>query len=124
MKTNQHEQLLTELTAEFETSTFTEVDDETSATIQGGWNLQVFNNEDFTGLLGSFDYGGKKRLTHNDQISSIIIRSGQWRFYKDSNFKGPAYTLGPLPNGQPAYYKLGPGSQFLNNQISSFQQVG
>ncbi|MFB2879431.1 beta/gamma crystallin-related protein [Floridanema aerugineum] len=124
MKSNQHEQLLTELITEFETFAFTELDNETSATIQGGWNMQVFDNDDFTGLLGSFNYGGKRQLIHNDQISSIIIRSGQWRFYKDRDFKGAAYTLGSLANGQPAYYKLGPGTQYLNNQISSFQQVG
>jgi hypothetical protein len=100
-----------------------EIDNETAANIQGGWNMQAFDNDNYTGLLGSFNYGGKKKLIHNDQISSIIIRKGQWRFYKDANYKGAAYTLGPLANGQPAYYKLGPGSKYLNDQISSFQKV-
>jgi Beta/Gamma crystallin len=124
MKNNQHEQILTELNTELEVSALTELDDETAATTQGGWNMQVFDNDNYTGLLGSFNSGGKKRLIHNDQISSIIISKGQWRFYKNANYKGPAYTLGPLKGGRPAYYKLGPGSAYLNNQISSFQQVG
>lgn len=101
-----------------------EINNDTAAAIQGGYNMQVFDNSNFTSLLGSFNYGGKKNLIHNDQISSIVISKGKWRFYRDANYKGPAYTLGPLPNGKPAYYKLGPGSKYLNNQISSFLQVG
>ena len=124
MKDNQPEQLFTELTAESEAPAFTELDNETAAAIGGGWNMQVFDNENFTQVLGSFNSGGKKRLIHNDQISSIVISEGQWRFYEHADYKGAAYTLGPLANGQPAYYKLGPGSKYLNNKISSFQRVG
>ena len=124
MKDNQHEQLFTELTAEFEAPAFTELDNETAAAVQGGWNMQVFDNNNYTGLLGSFDHGSKPRLIHNDQISQVVISEGQWRFYEHADYKGAAYTLGPLANGKPAYYKLGPGSQYLNNQISSFQRVG
>jgi hypothetical protein len=116
MKDNQHEQLFTELTAEFEVPVFTELDDETGAAIQGGANLELYDNSNFTQLLGSFNSGGKRRLIANDQISSIIIKDGQWRFYEHANYKGGAYTLGK------GSYVLGPNN--LNNKISSFQQVG
>jgi hypothetical protein len=118
MKVNQHEQLFTELTAEFEAPAFTELDDETGAAIQGGYKLELYDTENFGQRLGSFDYGGKKKLIADNKISSIVVNDGLWRFYEKPNYKGAAYTLGK------GAYKLGPGSAYLNNQISSFQQVG
>ena len=95
----------------------TELDNETSATIQGGYNLQLFNGDDVkTGLLGSFNSGGKPRLIANDQISSILVNSGQWRFYEHADYKGAAFTVGK------GRWTL--KNHSLNNKISSFQKVG
>ena len=126
MKVNQHEQLFAELTAEFEATAIQELDNETAAAIQGGYNLELYDNEDFTKRVGSFNYGGKKKLIADNKISSIVVKDGLWRFYEKPNYdeSGGAYTLGTLEDGKPAYYKLGPGSAYLNNQISSFQRVG
>ncbi|MEC4884052.1 MAG: hypothetical protein SAL70_22390 [Scytonema sp. PMC 1070.18] len=123
MKYNQHEQLFTELIAEFEAPAFTELDDETGAAIEGGANLELYDTDDFKQLLGSFNSGGKPRLIHNDQISSIIVREGQWRLYADANYKGYAQTYGPdqvFIFTTPGKYVLPPG---LNNKVSSFQRV-
>jgi hypothetical protein len=119
MKDNQHEQLFTELTAEFEAPAFTELDNETAAAIGGGAKLELYDNNNFTQLLGSFDFGGKTDLIANDKISSIIVRSGQWRLYENRNYNqgdpGAERTYGP------GRYVLG---RDLNNEVSSFQKVG
>ncbi|AFY89184.1 beta/gamma crystallin-related protein [Chroococcidiopsis thermalis] len=98
-----------------------ELDNETSAAIQGGYNLQLFDDYDAkTGLLGSFNKGGKANLIADNKISSIKIKGGQWRFYEHPNFN----------QGKPGYeLTLGKGTwhlrgNALNNQISSFQKVG
>ncbi|MHC5939226.1 beta/gamma crystallin-related protein [Nostoc sp.] len=115
MKDNQHEQLFTELTAEFEAPAFNELDDEFAATIGGGANIEFYDTNDFQQLLGSFDFGGKSELINNDKISSIIVRGGFWRLYEDVDYEGYAQTYGP------GSYVL--NSQ-LNNEVSSFIQVG
>jgi hypothetical protein len=114
MKDNQHEQLFTESTAEFEAPAFTELDNETAAAIGGGANLELYDTNNYQQLLGSFNYGGKPSLIHNDQISSIIVRGGQWRLYQHANYQGFARTYG---RGR---HVLPPG---LNNQVSSFIRV-
>jgi hypothetical protein len=47
MKDNQHEQLFTELTAEFEAPAFQELDDEVAATCSGGQVLALYEHRDF-----------------------------------------------------------------------------
>ena len=114
MKDNQHEQLFTELTSESEAPAFTELDNETAAAIGGGANLELYDTNNFKQLLGSFNSGGKARLIANDQISSIIVRGGQWRLYEHADYQGFARTYGP---GK--HVLIG-----LNNEVSSFQRVG
>lgn len=116
MKDNQHE-----LTAKFEAPAFTELNDEAAAAIQGGANLELYDTNDFKGLLGSFNHGGKPRLIHNDQISSIIVRKGKWRLYEHADYKGFAKTYGRKNILFPGKYVLPPE---LNNKVSSFLQVG
>lgn len=123
MKDNQHEQLFTKLTAESEASAFTELDNETAAAIQGGANLELYDTNDFKQLIGSFNSGGKRRLIHDNQISSIIVREGKWRLYADPDYKGYGQTFAPdkvwiFPT--PGKYVLPRG---LNNKVSSFQRV-
>jgi hypothetical protein len=52
----------------------------------------------------------------NDQISSIRIVSGTWRFFWDANYRGEMIELKP---GE--YYYVG---NHWNDQISSFRCVG
>ncbi|MBR8839362.1 MAG: hypothetical protein DSM106950_36505 [Stigonema ocellatum SAG 48.90 = DSM 106950] len=115
MKDNQHEQLFTELTAEFEATAIQELDNETAAAIGGGYNIQFYDNNNFTELLGSWNDGGKPTLISNDKISSIIVNDGEWRLYADPNYKGAAHTYGPGKYVLPSD---------LNNKVSSFIRVG
>ncbi len=109
MKVNQHEQLFTELTA------IQELDNETAAAIGGGYNIQFYDNNNYTELLGSWNDGGKPTLINNDKISSIIVNDGSWRLYADANYKGAAHTYGPGKYVLPSD---------LNNKVSSFIRVG
>lgn len=56
----------------------------------------------------------------NDQVSSLIIKSGTWKFYKHANFNA-GYTDGPWE------VQLGPGSYpnipFPNDELSSVELV-
>jgi hypothetical protein len=119
MKDNQHEQLFTELTAEFEAPAFQELDDEVAATCSGGQVLALYEHVNFNnsqdgrvrllngsiGNLGSF----------NDITSSIKISRGVWAFYADENYNNLLFTKGPgelavLPRGS-------------NDRITSIRRV-
>jgi hypothetical protein len=91
-----------------------ELGNEDAAAITGGANLELYDTNNFDQRLGSFDYGGKPRLIHNDQISSIIVRAGQWRLYEHADYKGYAKTYGKGRHVLNAR---------LNNKVSSFQEV-
>jgi len=71
------------------------------------------------------DYGGRtvrtnlnyKRLGSdqlNDRISSIVVVSGTWRFYRDPNYLGDYWDL------KVGYY---PTLGAMSDQISSFQCI-
>ncbi len=53
----------------------------------------------------------------NDQITSVIVRAGAWRFCDGANLHGPCITLGPG-----SYPNLGPWG--MNSRISSIAPVG
>ncbi|GAA3959310.1 peptidase inhibitor family I36 protein [Mucilaginibacter dorajii] len=55
----------------------------------------------------------------NDQISSFIVVSGRWQFYKDINLTTP---VGPVFS--PGYYSWVENYGIPNDSISSFQCVG
>jgi len=133
MKDNQHEQLFTELTAEFETSIFKELDDEVAATCSGGVAYTGSHNPDVIlyvhgGIAGnslkvnaSINDGlnNLEKFNFNDKVSSFIILKGKWNFYADAGFKG-IYNSKPLGPG--TYSSLPTG--FSNDQLSSLKRVG
>lgn len=55
----------------------------------------------------------------NDQISSIVVVSGQWQFYLHRDFVEP---LGPVLG--PGYYPWVEAVGIRNDQVSSFRCVG
>lgn len=93
-----------------------ELDNETAATIQGGWALEVYRHANLTDKLGSFNQRSPGLSSNsNDQISGFNINAGTWRFYEHANYKG-------------AYLELGPGRWHLaghsfNDRISSLKRV-
>ncbi|PHM05652.1 beta/gamma crystallin-related protein [Nostoc sp. 'Peltigera malacea cyanobiont' DB3992] len=140
MKDNQHEQLFTELTTEFEALAFNELDDELAATCSGGVAYTGSNDPDVILYVDGNLKGdrldvnaslndGLKNLSKyrrnlgtnnfNDEISSFIIRKGKWNFYADPNYKG-RYNSKPLGPG--TYYSL-PGN-FANDSLTSLKRVG
>lgn len=56
-----------------------------------------------------------KNIDFNDEVSSIIVLEGQWVLYKDSEFRGDSWTLGPglYPTHSP----------FQNDAISSAKPI-
>lgn len=76
------------------------------------------------------NYGGESWRTNlgysyvgghwNDQISSIIVVSGTWQFWRDANFKGVgdrSWILGP------GYYSWVEAVGIANDTISSFLPI-
>lgn len=86
----------------------------------GTANMEVYRNDLYNDKLGSFNSGGKARLSSNanDQISSIFIVEGKWQFCTDANYKGQCRTLNPGFYYNPSQFKL------PNDSISSFRRVG
>jgi hypothetical protein len=72
-------------------------------------------------------FGGAYARTHlsfnfigdfwNDRISSLIIVSGVWRFYRDEYYKGPSWDLGP------GYYESFFTAKGPDDVVSSFQAI-
>ena len=120
MKDNQHEQLFTELRAEYEAPAFTELDDETGAAIGGGEvvlydavNLDDRHYRTFTSNTNT-PYVGDR---FNDKTSSILITSGTWRFYDGANYTGFHKDL--KPGRYPWVQNVG----ITNDTISSFKKI-
>lgn len=72
----------------------TELDNETAAAIQGGAALEVFRDINLIDRVGSFNVRSPQ-VKANDQISSLRINAGTWRFYEDANYKGASFDIGP-----------------------------
>ena len=53
----------------------------------------------------------------NDRISSLIVVSGVWRFYRDEYYKGDYWDLGP------GYYESFFTAKGPDDVVSSFQAV-
>ena len=69
-------------------------------------------------------YGSESNLaasddsSFNDKISSFVINSGTWQFFRDTNFAGPASTvLGP------GRYNWVENFGIPNDSISSVRRV-
>jgi hypothetical protein len=125
MKDNQHEQLFTELTAEFEAPAFQELDDEVAATCSGGQVLALYEHVNFNkfqdgrvrlingsiGNIGSF----------NDITSSIKISRGVWEFYADENYNNLLFKGGP---GNYSVLPRAGDGRSANDRITSIKRVG
>jgi site-specific DNA-adenine methylase len=124
MKDNQHEQLFTELTAEFEAPAFQELDDEVAATCSGGNVLVLYEHGNFnnpqdgrnlplkssTRNLGSF----------SDITSSIKISRGRWAFYADENHQKLLFTRGP---GNYSVLPRAEDGRSSNDRITSIKRI-
>ncbi|MFN6527829.1 beta/gamma crystallin-related protein [Nostoc sp. ChiSLP03a] len=104
----------------------TELDNETAAAIQGGAALELYKDTGVlgaSGLLGSFNIGGRATLSSraNDEISSVLIKDGEWEFYEDANYKGRSITF-TRGRYDLVLYPLGFGSSW-NDKISSFKRI-
>jgi hypothetical protein len=128
MKDNQHEQLFTELTAEFEAPALQALDDEVAATCSGGY-VELYENGPFgrgrvLGFSGPIGFGDRDLRTtiagnFNDKTSSIFISAGErWQFFRDINYRGPSVTLGPG-----SYPVLPRDTGFPNDWVSSLRRV-
>jgi hypothetical protein len=53
----------------------------------------------------------------NDRISSLIVVSGIWRFYRDDYYKGDYWDLGP------GYYECFFADKGPDDVVSSFQAI-
>jgi Beta/Gamma crystallin len=62
----------------------------------------------------SFNYIGD---FWNDRISSLIVVSGVWRFYRDEYYKGDHWDLGP------GYYESFFTAKGPDDVVSSFQAI-
>jgi len=92
-----------------------ELDNETAAAIQGGHGLEVYRHANLGDHLGSFNYGSPGLSSNaNDQISSVRVNSGQWRFYEHANYQGESFVLGTGTWNVPSNF---------NDRISSLRKV-
>lgn len=125
MKDNQHEQLFTELTAEFEAPAFQELDDEVAATCSGGQVLALYEHGNFNNsqdgrvrlLNGSISNIGS---SFNDITSSIKISRGRWAFYADENYNNLLFTRGP--GSYPVLPRARDGRS-ANDRITSIRRI-
>lgn len=94
-----------------------ELDDEVAATIQGGkYALQVYKDPDFRNLLGEFNLSpGRLPPRLDNQISSIRINRGRWKFFDHPNLQGTSVVF-----GRGAYSDLSKG---LDDKISFIQRI-
>ena len=95
-----------------------ELDNETAAAIQGGWDLEVYDGPNGTGeLLGSFNHGTKQiGSVNNDRISSVKVNAGTWRLYNGAWYTGQSQRFGATPG----VYNL---SAKYDNKTSSILRV-
>jgi len=80
--------------------------------------LVVYDHTGFKGAYArtnlSFNYIGD---FWNDRISSLIVVSGVWRFYRDEYYKGDYWDLGP------GFYESFFTSKGPDDVVSSFQAI-
>jgi hypothetical protein len=81
--------------------------------------LVVYDHVGFKGAYArtnlSFHYIGD---FWNDRISSLIVVSGIWRFYRDEFYKGDHWDLGP------GFYECFFTEKGPDDVVSSFQAIG
>jgi Beta/Gamma crystallin len=90
--------------------------------VQGGAAMTLYRHANRQGdVLGSFNGGGLRTLSSNanNQISSVKITSGKWKFYDLSNWIDVPFRTDSVVLGAGTYNFVG-----LNDKISSFRRVG
>lgn len=95
MKENQQEKLSTEFTYEFESSIFTELDDEVAANCGGGV-AYLYQDDNFQGRRLQFfnEENDLRKWNFNNKTSSLVIQGDElWTFSQNINFKGNSLTL-------------------------------
>jgi hypothetical protein len=80
--------------------------------------LIIYDHTGFKGAYArtnlSFNYVGD---FWNDRVSSLIVVSGVWRFYRDEYYKGDHWDLGP------GYYESFFTAKGPDDVVSSFQAI-
>lgn len=139
MKNNQHEQMFTELTAEFEaTPAFHELDDEVAATCSGGTiyfggsnpDVILFEDTNYRGdalRINATNGDGDENLDNefagigtdfNNKTSSIKVVRGTWQIYTGDDYKGTTKTLKPGDYYTPTKFGL------PNDSLTGIRRVG
>jgi hypothetical protein len=77
------------------TADFQELTCEQAATIQGGAELHVFEDENFSGPNSIYNEDVGLVGIFNDRISSVKVYSGEWTLWSDADFSGSGLILGP-----------------------------
>ena len=98
-----------------------DVTSETAALYSGGLAF-VYKDSNLRGPRKAVAAPGTKNIGFssgqrngfNDEISSIEIESGRWRFYEHANFQGRSFIVGP------GKYNLRPS---FNDEISSLRPI-
>lgn len=92
---------------------------ENAATIQGGANVELYDDVNFGKPLVFTDsdssYVGD---AINDRVSSIRVNSGVYQFWTNANFQGQSVTLSP------GDYSFVGNVGLPNDSLSSFRRVG
>jgi hypothetical protein len=71
-----------------------ELDNEVAATIQGGADLEVYRHVNAKDLLGTFNFGSSTLSSNaNNQISSVRVNAGRWRFYEYPHYIGRVWEI-------------------------------
>jgi hypothetical protein len=93
-----------------------ELDNEVAAGIQGGYDMKVYRHVNSGDWLGSFNFG-KDVLSSdaNNQISSVLVNAGRWRFFEYPNYLGRFWTV--TTQGEHNV------PSWLNDKISSIRRI-
>ena len=88
----------------------------------GGQHTHLFETTpDFTQLyIAGAHTAAPDDLTWDDQVSSFVIVSGVWQFYKDANFRVPQGNPGGLG---PGLYRWVEAVGIDNHSLSSVRLV-
>lgn len=92
-----------------------ELDDEVAAAIQGGYDLEVYRHANQKDWLGGFNFGTDGLSSNaNNQISSIKVNAGRWKFFDWSNYLGQSWTV-----SGPGTYNV---PEWFNDRITSIRR--
>lgn len=141
MKDEQHEQLFTELTPEFEaTPVFKELDDEVAASCSGVGKFYtggddpdviLYDKPNFQGeslRINATNGDGDDNLTNlgwNDRTSSIRVIRGKWRIFQNKGYVGKKGEVTFLnPGKYPALYSNSTKFLLPDNSLTGIRRDG